>query len=84
MTKQKSFTERIMERFGYHKKGIGPMADDSRIYRSLRSYLESVDTMEVTNPYEKSVWVFASINAIAQNLSLMTFYIYNEKSKVYK
>lgn len=81
MTKQKSFTERIMERFGYHKKGIGPMADDSRIYRSLRSYLESVDTMEVTNPYEKSVWVFASINAIAQNISRVPFYLYTEKSK---
>jgi len=81
MTKQKSFTERIMEKFGYHKKGIGPMADDSRIYRSLRSYLDSVDSMEVTNPYEKSVWVFASINAIAQNISRVPFYLYTEKTK---
>lgn len=60
-------------------KSIGPLIDDNRIYRSLSSYLTSMDNMEVTDPYEKSVWVFASINAIAQNISRVPFYIYEEK-----
>jgi HK97 family phage portal protein len=63
------------------KKGVGPLVDDSRLYRSLRSYLSSGDNMEVTDPYEKSVWVFASINAIAQNISRVPFYIYEEKTE---
>jgi HK97 family phage portal protein len=37
--------------------------------------------MEVTDPYQKSVWVFAAINAIAQNISRVPFYIYEEKKK---
>jgi HK97 family phage portal protein len=61
------------------QKGVGPLIDDSKIFRSLQSYLNSVDNMEVTDPYEKSVWVFASINAIAQNISRVPFYIYEEK-----
>jgi HK97 family phage portal protein len=62
------------------KSSVGPLADDSRLYRSLQSVLNSGDNMEVTNPYEKSVWVFAAINAIAQNISRVPFYIYEEKS----
>ncbi len=76
----KSLTERVLGKFGY-KKGVGPLIDDSRIYRSFRSYLDSIDSMEVTDPYEKSVWVFASINAISQNISRVPFYIYTEKTK---
>jgi len=63
------------------KKSVGPLVDDNRIYRSLRSVLNSTDNMEVTDPYEKSVWVFASINAIAQNISRVPFYIYEEKKE---
>lgn len=63
------------------KKSVGPLADDSRIYRSMNSILTSSDNMEVTDPYQKSVWVFAAINAIAQNISRVPFYIYEEKKK---
>jgi len=63
------------------KKSVGPLVDDNRIYRSLQSVLNSSDNMEVTDPYEKSVWVFASINAIAQNISRVPFYIYEEKKE---
>ena len=73
--------EKANELTRIQKKGVGPMVDDGRIYRSLRSYLESIDSMEVTDPYEKSVWVFASINAIAQNISRVPFYLYTEKTK---
>ncbi|MFA5075566.1 MAG: phage portal protein [Candidatus Babeliales bacterium] len=63
------------------KKSVGPLVDDSRIYRSLSSILNSSDNMEVTDPYQKSVWVFAAINAIAQNISRVPFYVYEEKKK---
>lgn len=52
-----------------NKKGIGPLIDDGKIYRSLRSYMAASDDMEVQDPYKKSVWVFAAINAISQNIS---------------
>jgi len=79
MLKEKRFVDKVLGKLGYTKKGVGPLVDDSRLYRSLRSYLSSVDGMEVTDPYEKSVWVFASINAIAQNIARVPFYIYEEK-----
>lgn len=80
--RKKTFVEKVLSGFGYNKtKTVGPLVDDSRIYRSLRSYLNSIDSLEVTDPYEKSVWVFASINAIAQNISRVPFYIYTEKTK---
>jgi HK97 family phage portal protein len=63
------------------KKGMGSTVEDTRIWHTLRTYLSSVDSMEVTDPYEKSVWVFAAVNAIAQNISRVPFYIYKEKSK---
>jgi HK97 family phage portal protein len=63
------------------QKGISSLVDDAKIYRSLRSYLASSDAIEVNDPYEKSVWVFASINAIAQNIARVPFYLYQEKKK---
>lgn len=76
-----SIVDRFLGKFGYSKKGVGPLIDDSRIYRSLRSLLASSDSLEVEEPYQKSVWVFASVNAIAQNISRVPFYIYTEKNK---
>jgi len=63
------------------KKAMGPTVDDTRIWKTLRTYMSSVDNMEVNDPYEKSVWVFASVNAIAQNISRVPFYIYTEKKR---
>mgnify|MGYP001319039113 CR=1 FL=1 len=77
----KTLTQKILEKFGYTKKGVGPFPEDASFHRSLRSYLASVDNMEVVDPYKNSVWVFASINAIAQNISRVPFYIYTEKKK---
>ena len=77
----KTLVQKLLERFGYYKKGIGNFTEDSAIHRSLRSYLSSIDNMEVVDPYKNSVWVFASINAIAQNISRVPFYIYEEKTK---
>jgi len=73
--------EKAKELSKVSQKGVGPLVDDSRLYRSLRSYLASSDNMEITDPYEKSVWVFASINAIAQNVARVPLYIYEEKKK---
>jgi len=71
----------LIRTFGGSVKSIGPLQDDNRIYKSLRTLLNSSDGMTVADPYDKSVWVFASINAIAQNISRVPFYIYNEKKK---
>lgn len=76
---KKRLLDSVLNKFNLQRRAVGPLADDSRVYRSLRSYLASSDSMEVTDPYEKSVWVFASINAIAQNISRVPFYIYKEK-----
>ncbi len=62
-------------------KAVGPLIDDGSIYRSLREYLASNNEMMVTDPYRNSVWVFASINAIAQNIARVPFYLYTEKSR---
>jgi HK97 family phage portal protein len=63
------------------KKRIGPLVDDSRIYRSLRSYLNTGNNEEIEDPYKSSVWVFSSINAIAQNISRVPFCIFDETNK---
>jgi len=71
--------QNILKRFGYEKKGIGTLPENSRFWRSLRS-LANTD-QNVSDPYEKSVWVFASINAIAQNISRVPFHIYTSSKK---
>jgi HK97 family phage portal protein len=55
--------------------------DDAKFWRSNRSFLNSTETLTVDDPYKSNVWVFASINAIAQNISRVPFYMYTEKSK---
>ncbi|MDD4353898.1 MAG: phage portal protein [Candidatus Nanoarchaeia archaeon] len=61
-----------------NSKSIGPLPDDSKIYRSLREYLNSSGDLSVTDPYEKSVWVFASINAKLQNISRVPLCLYTD------
>jgi HK97 family phage portal protein len=56
---------------------VGRLPDDDRIFRSLRSWMST--TEEVVDPYSKSVWVFASVNAIAQNISRTPFVFYQEQ-----
>lgn len=62
---------RLADNFGITKR-IGPLIDDPKIYRSLRSLLVEKGNTVVT-PYSQSVWVYACINAIAQNLSRVPF-----------
>lgn len=62
--------DRVMEAFGY-QKSVGPLLDDHRIHRSLRVLSEGSNT--VASPYRQSVWVYACINTIAQNLQRVPF-----------
>lgn len=56
------------------QKSVGPLVDDARIYRSLRSILASQTELgEVTSPYSQSVWVYSCVNTIAQNLQRVPF-----------
>lgn len=59
-------------------KSVGPLPDDSKIYRSLREYLNSSGEVSINDPYEKSVWVFASINAKLQNISRVPLCLYTD------
>lgn len=53
-------------------KGVGPLVDDQRIYRSLRELLGQFSSV-VQRPYSQSVWVYACINVIAQNIARVPF-----------
>jgi HK97 family phage portal protein len=75
----KNFFSRFFGKKDTTKKSVGPLPDDSRIYRSLRSLMASQDSMEVADPYSKSVWVYSSVNTIAQSISGVPWRIYTEK-----
>lgn len=63
-----------------NSKSIGPLPDDSKIYKSLREYLNSSGELNIQDPYAKSVWVFAAINAKLQNISGTPLCLYKEES----
>lgn len=47
---------------------VGPLADDSKIWKTLRQ-LVGGGKEEVTEPYAQSIWVYASVHTIAQNIA---------------
>lgn len=51
---------------------VGQLQDDLRIYRSLREVL-GASGQKVSLPYKQSTWVYACINAIADNISRVPF-----------
>jgi len=58
-------------------KGIGPTWDDLRMWRTLREMLATSSSV-VIRPYSQSVWVFAAINAISQNIARVPFNLKRE------
>ena len=54
------------------KGTVGPLVDDLRIYRSLREILDA-GTSVVSQPYKQSLWCYAAINAIVQNMCRVPF-----------
>lgn len=71
---------RLADSFGITQK-IGPLVDDPRIYRSLRSLLVEKGTTVIT-PYSQSLWCYSAINAIAQNLSRVPFILKKEAGEL--
>ena len=61
-----------------NNKSVGSLPDDSKMYRSLREYLNSSGELNIQDPYAKSVWVFAAINAKLQNISGTPLCLYKE------
>jgi HK97 family phage portal protein len=64
--------DKALSKFGY-EKSIGPLPGDSVIHKSLRQLLSLFSTSSVKFPYKESVWVYACINAITENLSRVPF-----------
>ena len=56
---------------------VGPLRDDHRIYKSLRQILAEAQS-GVHLPYKQSLWVYAAINAIADNLARVPFRLKKE------
>lgn len=46
---------------------VGKLVDDIRLYKSLREILSGTST--VPQPYKTSIWVYAAIRTIAENIS---------------
>ncbi|HQG81816.1 MAG TPA: phage portal protein [Caldisericia bacterium] len=67
----KAFLSSIMK----SSSSINPY-EDATFFKTLR---ELAGGRMQTNPYTESVWVFASINAIAQNVARVPFNIYKEE-----
>ncbi|MCK5237504.1 MAG: phage portal protein [Deltaproteobacteria bacterium] len=69
------FLNRVLDAGRVLRKGasVGPLIDDSRIWRTLRQIMG--DKVSVTQPYAQSVWVYSTIKTIAENLSQVPFQI---------
>lgn len=68
--------EKIMSRIGYSKveKGVvGPLVGDVTIFKSLRELMGSSAAAQITQPYKQSVWVFACISKIIENMMRVPF-----------
>lgn len=69
-----------------NRKSVGPLIDNGKINRSLRSFLSQGGDLEVSDPYKKSVWVYSAVNAISQNISATApFRLYHksDNDKIY-
>lgn len=68
--------EKIMSRIGYSKveKGVvGPLAGDITLFKSLREMMNISSPAQITQPYKQSVWVFACITKIIENMMRVPF-----------
>ena len=64
--------DKLMAKLGY-EKSIGPLIGDHTIFKSLRQLLYIFAKGKVTQPYRQSVWTYACINAIAENIAQVPF-----------
>jgi HK97 family phage portal protein len=65
-------TREVTQVIEVEKKGaVGPLKDDKFIWMPLRLMMEQADS--VNYPYKESLWVYASIKCIAENIGRLPF-----------
>ena len=73
---QKFIEKRVADVLIKQKATIGPLKDDSTVWRSLRSL--SASSTSVGHAFEKSAWVYGAIKAISRNISRVPIKLYEE------
>lgn len=61
-------------------KSVGALKDDAIFWKSF-TQLAAMAQGEITDPYSQSIWVYATVKAIAQNIASTPMRLYKQKTK---
>lgn len=69
------FFDKMLSKVGFVRKSVvGPLIGDHLLNLSMRQMLAlGLGNTSVTHPYKQSVWVYACVNSIAENLGRVPF-----------